>query len=84
MRMELWEQIISLVVSNGIFTTVFVGLFCYQLKDSRRRELRYQKTIEDLTGHLDLIEDVKEDVKELKTIVMSKGRRKKDETEKPN
>lgn len=77
--MELWEQIVSVVVSNGIFATLFVGLFCYQLKDSKRREEKYQQTIEDLTVHLDLIEDVKEDVKELKTIVMSKRTRKKPE-----
>lgn len=77
--MELWEQIVSVVVSNGIFATLFVGLFCYQLKDSKRREEKYQQTIEDLTVHLDLIEDVKEDVKELKTIVMSKRTRKKSE-----
>ena len=80
--MQIWEQIISVVVSNGIFATLFVGLFCYQLKDSRRREEKYQKTIEDLTVHLDIIEDVKEDVQELKTIVMTKGRRKKDEDKK--
>lgn len=77
--MELWEQIVSVVVSNGIFATLFVGLFCYQLKDSKRREEKYQKTIEDLTVHLDIIEDVKEDVKELKTIVMTKRTRKKSE-----
>ena len=80
--MQIWEQIISVVVSNGIFATLFVGLFCYQLKDSRRREDKYQKTIEDLTVHLDIIEDVKEDVQELKTIILTKGRRKKDEDKK--
>lgn len=77
--MDIWKEIISVVVSNGIFATLFVGLFCYQLKDSRRRENKYQKTIEDLTIHLDLIEDVKEDVQELKSIVMTKRRKKKNE-----
>ena len=67
--MQIWEQIISMVISNGIFATLFVGLFFYQLKDSRRREEKYQKTIDDLTVHLDIIEDVKEDVEELKTII---------------
>lgn len=73
--MQLWEQIVSMVISNGIFATLFVGLFCYQIKDSRKREDKYQKTIEDLTFHLDIIEDVKEDVKELKEIVMTKRRK---------
>ena len=74
--MEIWEQVISMVVSNGIFATLFVGLFCYQLKDSRKREAKYQKTIEDLTVHLDIIEDVKEDVEELKEIIIVNKRRK--------
>ncbi len=74
--MELWEQIVGMVISNGVFATLFVGLFCYQLKDSKKREEKYQKTIEDLTTHLDIIEDVKEDVQELKTIVMTKKGRK--------
>lgn len=78
--MEIWEQIISMVVSNGIFATLFVGLFCYQLKDSKKREEKYQKTIEDLTVHLDIIEDVKEDVEELKEIIIvSKNKRTKKE-----
>ena len=77
--MQLWEQIISVIVSNGIFATLFVGLFFYQLKDSKSREEKYQKTIEDLTIHLDLIEDVKEDVLELKSIVMNKRSRKKED-----
>ena len=77
--MQLWEQIVSVVVSNGIFATLFVGLFCYQLKDSKHREEKYQKTIEDLTVHLDIIEDVKEDVLELKSLVMNKRSKRKSE-----
>lgn len=79
--MEIWEQVISMVVSNGIFATLFVGLFCYQLKDSRKREAKYQKTIEDLTVHLDIIEDVKEDIEELKEIMII-GKRKRTKKEK--
>lgn len=82
--MDIWKEIVSVVISNGIFATLFVGLFCYQLKDSRTRENKYQKTIEDLTVHLDIIEDVKEDVQELKSIVLTKRRKKKNETEKSN
>ena len=81
--MQMWEQIVSMVISNGMFATLFVLLFCYQIKDSRKREAKYQKTIADLTVHLDIIEDVKEDVKELKDIVLTK-RRRKDEDKKSN
>ncbi len=67
--MEFWNEIISVVVSNGIFATLFVFLFFYQLKDSAKREKAYQETIENLTEHLQIIEDVKEEVTELKEYI---------------
>lgn len=45
---------------------LFVFLFFYQLRDSARREKEYQKTIGELTEHLKVIEDVKEEVGQLK------------------
>lgn len=75
--MAIWEQIISVIVSNGIFATLFVLLFFYQLKDSRKREGKYQKIIEDLTIHLNVLEDVREDVQELKSVVLDKQIKKK-------
>ena len=67
--MDIWNDILSVVVSNGIFATLFVFLFFYQLKDSAKREKAYQKTITELTEHLDMIEEVKEEVKELQTLI---------------
>lgn len=64
--MEFWNDIISVVISNGIFATLFVFLFFYQLKDSSKREKEYQNTIENLTEHLQTIEEVKREVFELK------------------
>lgn len=68
--MNIWNDIFSVVVSNGIFATLFVFLFFYQLKDSAKREKAYQETIESLTEHLQVIETVKEDVMQLKERVM--------------
>ncbi len=68
--MNIWNEIISVVVSNGIFATLFVFLFFYQLKDSAKREKAYQKTITELTEHLDMIEDVKEEVEQLKEVII--------------
>lgn len=76
--MELWQEIISMIISNGIFAILFVYLFYYQLRDSKRREEKYQKTIEQLSEHLGVIEQIKEDVEYLKDVVTPK-RRKKDE-----
>ncbi len=68
--MGIWNEIISVVVSNGIFATLFVFLFFYQLKDSSKREKAYQETIENLTEHLQIIEDVREEVTELKQHIL--------------
>lgn len=71
--MDIWNEIISVIVSNGIFATLFVFLFFYQLKDSAKREKAYQKTIADLTEHLEMIEEVKQEVSELKEVVTKGG-----------
>lgn len=71
--MNFWNEIISVVVSNGVFATLFVFLFFYQLKDSAKREKAYQNTIKDLTEHLEVIEDVKQDVEELKNAITKGG-----------
>ncbi len=81
--MQLWQEIVSVIISNGIFAVLFVILFYYQLKDSKNREERYQKTIEDLTEHLGVIDEIKADVEYLKENIRPK-RRVKDETQKSN
>lgn len=64
--MEIWNEIISIVVSNGVFAILFVWLFLYQLKDSQKREVKYQQTIEQLTSHLKTLEEVKQDLTDIK------------------
>lgn len=67
--MDIWNEIISIIVSNGVFAILFVWLFCFQLKDSRRREEKYQNTIQSLTDGLKDLNDVKEDLSEIKDIL---------------
>ena len=64
--MDIWNEIISIVVSNGIFAILFVWLFVYQLKDSSKREVKYQQTIESLTARLQVLDDVKQDLNDIK------------------
>lgn len=64
--MNIWNDILSIVVSNGIFAILFVWLFWYQLKDSSKRENKYQYTIGQLTSHLKILEDVKQDLTDIK------------------
>ena len=62
----MWEQIINLAISNGLFAVLFMGLLVYQLKDSRTRERKYQSTIDKLGESLEIVKSVKEDVEEIK------------------
>lgn len=74
--MDFWAELIKVVISNGIFAMLFVFLFFYQLKDSSRREGEYQETISELTKHLEVIEEVREEIGELKIMIEEKSERK--------
>lgn len=65
-KMDIWNDIFSIIISNGVFAILFVLLFCYQLKDSQKRENKYEITIEKLTTHLDVLEEVKQDLSDIK------------------
>lgn len=65
----MWEQIVNLAISNGLFAVLFLGLLVYQLKDSRSREKRYQETIARLGNALDIVQSVKSDVEEIKEML---------------
>ncbi len=64
--MDFWSELVKTVISNGIFAMLFVYLLFYILKDSQKREDAYRKTIDELAEHLIVIEDVKEEVAEIK------------------
>ncbi len=65
----MWEQIVNLAVSNGLFAVMFLGLLIYLLRDSKNRENKYQNTIERLGHALEIVQDVKDDVEEIKSII---------------
>lgn len=60
------ESFWEVIVGNGIFACLFVWLLFYQLKDSSKREKKYIEIIDKLSEEFNVIEDVKEDVKEIK------------------
>ena len=72
----MWEQIINLAISNGLFAVLFLGLLIYQLRDSRNREKRYQDTIVKLGHALEIVQSVKHDVEEIKEILHEKNNKK--------
>lgn len=67
--MDFWSELIKIVVSNGIFAMLFVYLLFYQLKDSQKREQAYRKTIDDLAKHLLVLEEVREEIVQLKEMI---------------
>jgi hypothetical protein len=71
--MSIWNEIVSIVISNGVFAILFVCLFCYQLKDSAKREVKYQQTIEQLSASLQTLDEVKSDLAEIKDYLKSEN-----------
>ena len=60
-------------LTNGIWAMLFVGLLVYLLQDSARREKKYQDTISKLNSHLDIVQDIKEDIREIRSNFIKKG-----------
>ena len=75
----MWEEIFSVAISNGIFASLFVALLVYELKDSRSREKKYQKTIDTLSSRLVVVDAIKQDVDEIKHNVIYKKVKKTNE-----
>ena len=65
----MWEQIVNLAISNGLFAVLFMGLLIYQLRDSRTREKKYQDTIVKLGNALELVQSIKDDVEDIKEML---------------
>jgi len=72
----MWEEIFKLALSNGIWAVLFVGLLVYQLKDSAKREKKYQETIAKLNSHLDSVMDIKEEIKEIRCAILKSVKEK--------
>lgn len=59
------EEIISLVVANGVFAVLFCGLLIYQLRDGRAREQKYTQTIRTLGDRLKTVIEIKSDTEKI-------------------
>lgn len=59
-------EILKMVISQGIFAVLFVWLLFDSRKDSKQREERYINTIDKLTDKISIVEEIKEDVEEIK------------------
>lgn len=75
----MWEEVFKLALSNGIWAVLFVSLLVYQLKDSAKREKKYQETISRLNQHLDAVQDIKNELKEIRQKISRKVRIRNEE-----
>ena len=73
----MWTDILNVAISNGIFATLFVFLLVFELKDSSAREKKYQKTIDSLATRLGIVQDIKQDVDDIKNIIVFPKKGKK-------
>lgn len=62
----MWESVVDTVVANGAWAVLFCLLLIFELKDSRKREEKYQETIFTLGEDLGVVREVADDVKEIK------------------
>lgn len=79
------DGFMQIATSYGIWTAMFLSLLVYLLADSRRRETKYQQTVEKLADRLATVHDIKDDIKELKDgLLRSKrgGRNEKKDSKK--
>lgn len=72
----MWNEIFNLAIKDGIWAVLFLGLFVFVIRDSSKREHKYQQTIKDLTSHLGIVKSIKEDVDEIKNFVYKNKRTK--------
>lgn len=68
----MFTEIMDLAISNGLWAALFVALLFYVLKDASNREKKYQITIESLSAHLSVVNEIKQEVEEINTKVKSK------------
>ncbi len=73
----MWQNIFDLAIKNGLWAVLFLGLLIFVLKDSKQRENKYQQTIKDLTEHLGVVNEIKEEVEQVKEVVFKDKKKTK-------
>lgn len=70
------EKLIELAATQGIWTLISVSLTFYILKNQEKRdekqeerEKNYQVIISNLSDKLNVIEDIKDDIQEIKNFI---------------
>ena len=64
------NELLSIDLSQISFGALFVWLLFDTNKKNENREQKYQEIIENLSNNISLIQDVKEDVEEIKHVIL--------------
>ena len=77
----MWEEVLKMAATNGLWAVLFCVLLIYQLKESKAREAKYQSAIKGLSENLGIVRQIKDDVADIKQklSVRVKKFRKKEE-----
>ncbi|GAA0078804.1 BhlA/UviB family holin-like peptide [Clostridium sp. CTA-5] len=60
------DEIMKMALSQGLGYALFVFLLLYVLKTTGDRETKYQSLLDALAEKFNVVEDIKDDVKEIK------------------
>ena len=69
----MWESVFNAALNNGLWAALFVALMVYVLRDTAKRERKYQhlheenqKIIRELAENLRIVNDIKKDISDIK------------------
>ncbi|NFT08881.1 UviB-like protein [Clostridium botulinum] len=60
------DELIRAALSQGLGYGMFACLLVYVLKTTGERELKYQELLDKMADKFNVVEEIKEDVKEIK------------------
>lgn len=63
------QEILKYLITQGVFAVLFVYLLFYVLRENSKREERYHNIIDELSKRLNKIDDVDQNVKDIKELL---------------
>lgn len=61
----MWDEILRSAATDGLWALMFAALLIFILKDGKRREEKYQDTVRRLSQSLNVVLDIRDDIKNL-------------------
>jgi len=66
------DELLKVAISQGLGYGLFVALLIYTLKTTGERETRYQNLLEELTKKFNIVDEIRENVKEIRSNIGGK------------